>query len=241
MATTIKNKLCEPITKGSISEVIIQRITDAIIAGELKRGDKIPTEIEFSEQLGVGRNAVREAVKVLVALGVLEIRRSEGTFIVENYNQNLLNPMVYGVILSDHSMKELLDFKVSLHTSVLYLATTNATDEEIAKLRPLWQDFYDAMHEEPGDKNVMYKTACAFAQHLGAMTKNNSFIKLNDVGMRISTYTRMKAIEKCILTGRRDMLTDEYLKDVELLEQRNKSLITDVVDQRLTAWKELLL
>lgn len=237
----LESRLFEPLTKGSISEVIIQRITDAIISGELKPGDKIPTEVEFSEQLGVGRNAVREAIKVLVAFGVLEIRRSEGTFVVEKYNQNLLDPMLYGVILSDRSMEELLDFKISLHTSTLYLAVRNATDEDLKGLRPLWQRFRDAMLEEPGDENAMYGAGIGFARYLAKITRNDMFAQLDAVALKISTYTRIKAIEASIATNRRHILPDEYLKDVELLERREKHRIPEVVDQRLAAWKELLL
>ena len=54
------NSLFEELPKGSISEIIMQRITDALISGQLKPGDKIPTEVEFSEKLGVSRNAVRQ-------------------------------------------------------------------------------------------------------------------------------------------------------------------------------------
>ena len=75
--------------KGSISEIIIQRITDALIRGELKPGDQIPIEVEFSEKLKVSRNAVREAVKGLVAFGVLEIKRLEGTFVTNKRLQGL--------------------------------------------------------------------------------------------------------------------------------------------------------
>ena len=114
-----KSILFEQMPKGSISEIIIDRITQALVSGELKPGDKIPTETEFSERLGVGRNAVREAIKVLVAFGVLEIRRAEGTFVVSEYNRNLLNPMIYGLILSEHNMEELLNVKLALCAEVI--------------------------------------------------------------------------------------------------------------------------
>ncbi len=58
----------------SVVERITDQITNAIINGELKPGDKIPTEVELCESFGVGRNSVREAIKVLEAYGVLEIK-----------------------------------------------------------------------------------------------------------------------------------------------------------------------
>ena len=53
---------------------IINRVTDAIISGELQPGQKMPTENSLSEAMNVGRNSVREAIKVLEAMGVLNIR-----------------------------------------------------------------------------------------------------------------------------------------------------------------------
>ena len=99
--------LFEELPKGSLSDIIVKRITDALVSGELKPGDKIPTETEFSENLGVGRNAVREAIKVLVAFGVLEIRRAKGTYVVDDYSDKLLDPLIYGLILSERNMDEL--------------------------------------------------------------------------------------------------------------------------------------
>ena len=85
------------------SESVVQRVinclTDAMLTKQLKPGDKIPTEMELSESLGVGRNSIREAIKILVYLGVLEIRRAEGTFVCEGFSESMIDPMVYGIIL----------------------------------------------------------------------------------------------------------------------------------------------
>ena len=56
---------------------------------ELRPGDKIPTEAELAESMGVGRNSIREAIKILVYLGVLEIRRAEGTFVCEGFSESM--------------------------------------------------------------------------------------------------------------------------------------------------------
>ena len=67
--------------KESVVQSVINRLTDAIKSGELKPGDKVPPEIELAEALGVARSSLREAIKILSYLGVLESKRSEGTFI----------------------------------------------------------------------------------------------------------------------------------------------------------------
>ena len=89
MFKKIKNK--------SVVQTVVDSITKAIIAGELKPGDKIPTELELAESFGVGRNSIREAIKILVYYGILEIRRAEGTFVCNGFNKIMIDPMVYGV------------------------------------------------------------------------------------------------------------------------------------------------
>ena len=83
----------------SVVQRVINCLTDAMINKELRPGDKIPTELELSETLGVGRNSIREAIKILVYLGVLEIRRAEGTFVCEGFTESMIDPMIYGIIL----------------------------------------------------------------------------------------------------------------------------------------------
>ena len=79
----MEKKYLAPINSKSMVQIVIDRITGAIIDGELKPGDQIPTEPELSSLFNVGRNTVREAIRILVAYGVLEIRRAEGTFICD--------------------------------------------------------------------------------------------------------------------------------------------------------------
>ena len=94
----------------------VQRLLDAfnrdLLSGALRPGDRISTEVELSEQFGVSRNTVREAIKILVAMGVLEIRRPVGTFVCEGFSEAMISPMLYGVILGrGDSYDELMDLR----------------------------------------------------------------------------------------------------------------------------------
>lgn len=235
------NNLFAELPKGSISEILVKRITDALISGELKPGDKIPTEVEFSEKLGVSRNAVREALKVLVAFGVLEIRRSEGTFVVEEYNNKLLDPLLYGLILSEHSMEELLEVKIAVANSVLYLAILNASDEEIRKLHGYGLEFQKIMNEVPADIEGMYQASKKFNEYLSEISKNRMLYQLDSIVRKIASFTRHKAIEVSVERNMLNALPDNYLKEVDILEARDKKAIADFMDERLKLWQELLL
>ena len=84
----------------SVVQKVINCLTDGMVSGELKPGDKLPTEPELAATLGVARTSVREATKILTYLGVLESRRSEGTFVANGFQESMIDPMVYGIILN---------------------------------------------------------------------------------------------------------------------------------------------
>ena len=127
MFKKIKNK--------SVVQTVVDSITKAIITGDLKPGDKIPTEMELAESFGVGRNSIREAIKILVYYGVLEIRRAEGTFVCDGFNKIMIDPMVYGVIL--HQARDyvnLMDLRQMMEVGVMRLAIAKYNEEDLEKL-----------------------------------------------------------------------------------------------------------
>ncbi|MBQ9059107.1 MAG: FadR family transcriptional regulator [Atopobiaceae bacterium] len=233
--------LFEDLPKGSLSQIIINRITDALISGELKPGDKIPTETEFSENLGVGRNAVREAIKVLEAFGVLEIRRAKGTYVVEEYNNQLLNPLIYGLILSERSMDELLDLKISLSNSVTYLVLLNATDEEVEQLRNYGEDFRRTMLDAQSTDEQCYKASIAFNVYLSEICHNKLLAELDAIVHKIASFTRHTAIENSRKIGETHLLPDNYMKQVEVIAGRDATAIPAFMEERRAVWEKLLL
>ena len=123
------------INNESVVQRVINCLTDAMINKELRPGDKIPTELELSETLGVGRNSIREAIKILVYLGVLEIRRAEGTFVCEGFTESMIDPMIYGIILDKaDSYDNLMELREMMESGVVRLAMTKYTEEDIRNL-----------------------------------------------------------------------------------------------------------
>ena len=114
---------------------IIDAFTEQLIQGKLRPGEQIPTEVELSEKFGVARNTTREAIKILVAMGVLEIRRPVGTFVCEGFTEPMISPLLYGIILSrGESYDELLDLREIMETGTMLTVIRNASDAEIATL-----------------------------------------------------------------------------------------------------------
>ena len=125
--------LKEAVGGQSVVNKIVDNITNAIINGELNPGDKIPTEAELSESMGVGRNSVREAIKVLEAYGVVHIKRAEGTFVSQEYDSKMIYPVLYGIILQKDSTKQIVELRKVIDVGLLQLAVDKLKSRELEK------------------------------------------------------------------------------------------------------------
>ena len=105
--------------KESVVQSVINCLTDAIRSEELKPGDRIPPEPELADSLGVARSSVREAIKILTYLGVLESKRSEGTFVCNGYKESMIDPMVYGILLNQDSFENLMELREMTEAGML--------------------------------------------------------------------------------------------------------------------------
>jgi DNA-binding FadR family transcriptional regulator len=81
----------KPIKTMTLVEAVAEQIFAMIAAGHFRPGDRLPTEAELGQQLGVGRSTLREALKSLALAGLIETRRSAGTFVSESYSDFLSN------------------------------------------------------------------------------------------------------------------------------------------------------
>ena len=239
MTESAENHLMAPLASGSKSEVIIQRITASLISGDLKPGDKIPTEQEFCDQLKVGRNTVREAIKVLIAFGVLEIRRSEGTFVVDHFSPKLMDSVLYGLILCPRSMDNLLEFKISLWTSMILLAIDKATDEDIAQLQLLYDALVKTVSVPEPNVDAIFSDSEDFHRFLGEITHNPLMSQLNELTVNFSANSRVKSIALRLEKGKLSDMLQEYAAMLELVRRRNKDAVPKTMASILAAWKIL--
>lgn len=109
--TRIKNQ------ESLVNEIIIQ-LSQAILEGDFKPGDKLLSEA----QLGVGRNSLREAIKMLNAIGVLETKRGQGTFLAKEISHDVFNPLIFKLILEPKCAKDIYELRVLLETMVILMA-----------------------------------------------------------------------------------------------------------------------
>lgn len=135
----------KPLERNSVVTVVLERIKDAIINKELKAGDYLPSETELANSLGVGKSSVREAIRSLATMGIVTVRQGAGTIINREPSTNIINPLVYQLLLFEGSNEQLLELRNIIEPAAAVLAMKKATakeDEELAciveRQRALW-------------------------------------------------------------------------------------------------------
>jgi len=130
----------EPIRPKKISEEIVSQVKQLISKGELKPGDRIPSERDLATMLGVSRPSVREAIMVLEAMGFVESRQGGGTYVKALTEASIMNPLAKLVEKRDPELlRSLAEVRMGLESWSAYLAAQRATDADIAEMRRLYK------------------------------------------------------------------------------------------------------
>jgi GntR family transcriptional repressor for pyruvate dehydrogenase complex len=126
-----KSLKIDPIEKLVLIDQIIDKIGRLIAEGFLKPGDMLPSERELAESLQVSRTSIRQALKALDVLGVLEIRPGSRTYLNRSITKLLVNPMKFMTLLANVSTIELFETRKIIEVTLARLAAKNASEENL--------------------------------------------------------------------------------------------------------------
>ncbi len=122
-----------------LSQQAVEEITNMIVnQRRFRPGDKIPNELDLSNELGISRITLREAIRVLCANGLLEVRRGRGTFVISD---RVKPAREQNAICADANIRELLELRLALEPMTAHAAARLISDENLKKL----QDSFNAM------------------------------------------------------------------------------------------------
>ncbi len=137
MESGLKNK--------KVYETVIDQIKDMIISGELKKGDRLPPERDLVDTLHVSRTSIREALRALQIIGLVECRQGGGNFIRESFEDNLIEPLSLMFVLQNSRNLELIELRKSIEVQMAALAADKITDIELGEL----EGIIKKMKEDP--------------------------------------------------------------------------------------------
>ena len=169
-----KARFTEPIKKTRIAEEVADRIRTLILDGTFPQAQPLPSERVLTERFGVSRGSIRDALRILETIGLLETRHGRGTFPHELTVDRLVAPLA-SVMTSQHDLQdELLDVRRMFEPAVARAAATRMTDEDFADV----QRILDAQRRKlkTGQSAIVEDTA--FHAVLARSTRNRVVVSL---------------------------------------------------------------
>jgi DNA-binding FadR family transcriptional regulator len=158
----------------ALYKAIRDYIKQYILDNDLKPGDALPTEGKLVEDLGVGRSSVREAVKSLQSVGIVDVRQGNGLFVRELNFDPMLEAFIFGMQFDPNTLAELLQIRTWLEVAVIGDAVEHLTDDDLSKLDAILQKWGERVRdgEEYSDLDE------SFHQIIYGVLKNQTMMKL---------------------------------------------------------------
>jgi len=134
-ARKVAGSLGVPVGKDSVVSVVLTRIKEALLRKTLRPGDYLPSETELTKTFGVSKSSVREAVKMLQAMGVVEVRRGQGTRVRHQPGPDTISPLVFQLIMEAGYPDDLVELRLMFEPAFSVMAMERATDDDRDRIR----------------------------------------------------------------------------------------------------------
>jgi len=138
----------EPLARASISEQVSSRILTMIKSGNLKSGDKLPTEQQMCLAFGISRPPLREALKALTLIGVLKSRQGGRYLITDLTPSRLVTPFNVLLSVAEHDLQVQFEARTVIELELVRFCTERASDKQRARIVALAKDGH-AFHKDP--------------------------------------------------------------------------------------------
>lgn len=127
-----------------VSAEIARKLLDYLLSGVLLPGERLPSERELSRTFGVGRSAVRDALKPLTLLGIIEVRQGDGTYLRATESELLPKAVEWGLLLGERRAVDLVEARRHIEVALATLASQRRSEEDLRDMRRLLRQMQDA-------------------------------------------------------------------------------------------------
>lgn len=202
----------------AVTDAAIDKIKQMILSGELAPGDRLPKESDLAERLGLSRNSLREAVRALALINVLDVRQGDGTYVTSLEPRLLLDTMSFVLDLHrDDTVLQFFEVRRILEPAATAMAAEQMTEPEIEELRAI----LEALPPDPTIEELVANdlefhrriaagsgnsVLCSFIESLsGPTTRARIWRGLTQAGAMDKTREQHAAIYEAIATRQSDV------------------------------------
>lgn len=228
----------KPIKTRKIYEEIVEQIRELVARGELKPGDRLPSERDLVERLKVSRASIREALSALELMGLLEVRSGEGTFVRRLRSESVVAPLAWMLTMEKGTVLELLEIRKILEVQAVGMAAERAEAEDIRELSAALDQLQDDLNSPTSDGSADHR----FHYAVTRATKNKIMIRLMDTISDLMKYS-LKASRSKLYEGKYTpaLLFQEHKKIYEAIVEKDVEEAKDCMLAHLTGVEEEIL
>ena len=227
MPATVKSDF-EVVRRPKVYEEVAKQL-ERFILEKLTAGDKLPSERELAEMLQVSRSSIRDAIRGLDLMGLVEPRQGAGTIVRELSAESLANPFASALLRRQELVSELLDFRKMLEPPLAARAATHASPDEISEMEDIlqWQEGKLAYGEAAIAEDTEFHYSIALA------SGNSVVLKVLDILMDLLRDTRERSLQgpgrqQKSLAGHQRILAAIKRRDAEGAKSAMRRHIEDV-------------
>ena len=224
----------EAVRKTKVYEEVARQIERFIVEGGLKPGDKLPPERELAEMFQVSRSSLRDAIRTLELMGLLEPRQGEGTVVCDLSADSLVNPLSALLVRKRALVAELLDVRKMLEPPLAGRAARNASPEEIAYL----EDILRRQGEKVRRGELAIEEDSEFHYNIAVAAKNSVVLKVLDVLMDLLRVSRERSLQ---VEGRLQKSFAGHRRIFSAIRRRDVAAAEAAMRQHLEKIEEIVL
>ena len=224
----------EPIKSTRIYEEIIRQIKTLVAEGQLKSGDRLPPERDLAEKFRVSRASVREALRALESMGLIEIRAGDGTFIKEISVEALIEPLALVIFTQRGAVAELFEARKILEPPIAALAAQRAAREEIQEMEHILEE--QAKEIAAGRTGV--RQDAAFHAAIAGAAHNRAISRIVTALMDLLAESREESLHT---PGRPGRSHEDHRRILAALQGRNEAQAMEAMLDHIVAVESLVM
>ena len=202
------------IERDTLWEQIAARLLSMLKERQLRPGDKLPPERELAAMMQVSRPSLREALRALSMMNVLEIRQGAGTFVTSLEPELLVEHLDFVLSLDDSTFVKLFEARKILEVGIVALTATRITDEELAELEAGLVRSQEAL----GDPVAFLQADVALHKTITQAAQNPILSRISDSIGKLSFASRRRTVE---ISGIREQTLEDHRAIVTALQARD--------------------
>jgi len=162
------------IRRKKVWEEVAEELQRLIVDGHWQKGEQLPSEIELAKEFGVSRSALREALRSLSSMGLVQIRHGEGNFVWYPEAEDFLNPLMPRLLADREDVLAIMEARSMVEVKTAMLAAQRATPEMLAEMEKL----LEKMEESRYDREKFARYDHRFHKQIALATQNNVIVKI---------------------------------------------------------------